>query len=341
MMDIAIVGAGVAGSSLYRLITSSQENSRMQVDLYSRPESHRCGIHPCGWMTHVPDFYHIMDTFALPGERYILQPFSRMNFDGFPIKCDLATIDKPKLLHDLRGLTAIREDPVDMDAYDVVVDCTGAARAFLPEVTDDLVSSTMQYQVHRESTSPADLLPIIRFVKVGYAWSFPLDPTHLHIGVGSLCEELPAALDRTGLLRQDDVKLCGCRSRIRIGAPHRMLPFHRGNIWGVGECIGTVSPLVGDGIIPSIECASMFADHLLNETLEQYQEDVLTRFAWMEEERKVIDRMIAHEGRFGLGDLYVMCNHAQRFGLRLSSSWILSWMSGKRSTGKAECIPVP
>jgi flavin-dependent dehydrogenase len=329
-MDIAIVGAGVAGSSLYHLIKRQQNDSGIRVDLYSKPEHHSCRIHPCGWMTHVPDFYQLMDTFGLSGDRYLLQQFPHMNFDGSLIRCGLATIHKPRLILDLRGAAAILDGPVDIDAYDVVVDCTGAARALLPAAKEDLISSTLQYRVRRDGLSIDELHPAIKFVNIGYAWSFPLDRIHLHVGIGSLTENLPDALSRTGLLQPGDDVLCHCRSGVRIGAPHRTLPLHQNNVWGVGESIGTVSPLVGDGIVPSMECASLFVEHLLKETLDKYPEQVLTKFAWMEEERKVIDRMIAHGGKIGVKDLLVMRNHAYRFGLHLGPSWILSWIAGKR-----------
>jgi flavin-dependent dehydrogenase len=331
-LKIAIVGAGVAGSALHRLLTLGKAKPGIRVDLYSTQENQPCGIHPCAWMTHTPDLCTVMDRLHLDGGRYILRQFTRMDFDGFPIRCDLATIHKPRLLRDLRGKAAIRYDPVEMDSYDVVADCTGAARALLPPAQDDLVTPTLQYRVRRESPFSANLVPSIRFVKIGYAWSFPLDCNHLHVGVGSLAEPLVPALTRSGLLGQKDSVICQCRSSVRVGTPHHMHPLRWKNVWGVGESIGTVSPLVGDGIVPSMQCAAIFADHLQQETLDQYPEHVLNEYSWMASERSVIDRMILHEGRLHLRDLLLMRSHARRFGFQLGAKWILSWMHGKRDT---------
>ncbi|MDD1678166.1 MAG: hypothetical protein LUO93_03150 [Methanomicrobiales archaeon] len=328
-LDMAIVGAGVAGSSLYRLITLGQYNDELRVDLYSIRENQACGIHPCAWMTHVPDFRMMMNLLRMDADRYILREFSSVDFDGFPTGCDLGMIHKPQLLKDMKGTAPVRFDPVDADAYDLVVDCTGAARALLPPAQDDLITSTLQYRVRRDSPQSDDPLPSIRFIKIGYAWSFPLDHNHFHIGVGSLVEELAPSLRRTGLMHPDDTVVCQCQGKVRVGTPNRMAPIHWRNVWGVGESIGTVSPLVGDGIVPSIQCAALFAEYLAEGTPNRYPERVLSEFSWMAKEREVIDRMIAHDGRIGMRDLLVMRNHAHRFGFQLGAKWIFSWLAGK------------
>ena len=45
---------------------------------------------------------------------------------------------------------------------------------------------------------------------------------------------------------------------------------------GVGESIGTVYPLLGEGIIPSMQCVNMFVDHM--DDMEAYSEAVLKHF---------------------------------------------------------------
>jgi len=330
-MDVAIVGAGIAGSSMFRMLS---EKTGVRVDLFGIRENQACGIHPCAWMTHGRTFRETMRAFHMPADPYIVRHFDRLDYDGYPVHCDLDTLRKPRLLQDLQGGTHVRYDPVNVDAYDVVVDCTGAARAILPPGRDDLMTPTLQYRVKRNSSTVNDTIPRIRFVRAGYAWSFPLDSINLHIGVGSLWEDLPTSLDRAGYLRKDDTILCECRSAVRVGTPRAMLPFQKGNIWGAGESIGTVSPLVGDGIVPSMQCARLFARDLLEGTLDQYEEHVLSFFSWMEEERAVIDRMIARNGLLGFQDLMVMRNHAERFGLQVSMSWVLSWLLGRLFAGR-------
>jgi flavin-dependent dehydrogenase len=332
-MDIAIVGAGVAGSSIYRLLQLYSNTFKGTVDLYSVRETQPCGIHPCAWMTHGITFSEMMDILRIPADRYTIRNFSEMDFDGHLISCDLRTIRKPAFLRDLQGMVNVRYEPVNPDAYDVVVDCTGVARALLPPVQGDLIAPTLQYRVRRNTSSPEVLLPRIRFVRSGYAWSFPLDRTHLHIGVGSLQEDLGTSLNMTGFLGNGDIVECQCRSSVRVGTPQNMQPAHHGNIWGVGESIGTVSPLVGDGIVPSIQCACRFVGDLLEGSLDKYPGHVLTDFAWMEEERMVINRMIARDGQIGLRDLMLMRDHASRFGLYPGLRWAFSWVLGNRFSG--------
>jgi len=40
------------------------------------------------------------------------------------------------------------------------------------------------------------------------------------------------------------------------------LPFYKGKVVGVGESIGTVYPILGEGIIPSMMCADIFVKNL-------------------------------------------------------------------------------
>jgi flavin-dependent dehydrogenase len=53
-------------------------------------------------------------------------------------------------------------------------------------------------------------------------------------------------------------------------------PIFNGKIVGVGEAIGTVHPLLGEGTIPSLQCAELLAENLHD--LEQYRENVLRNF---------------------------------------------------------------
>ena len=49
---------------------------------------------------------------------------------------------------------------------------------------------------------------------------------------------------------------------IRLAPSKRMEPFFDGNIIGVGESIGCVFPMLGEGIIPSLICCDLFLDVL-------------------------------------------------------------------------------
>ena len=55
------------------------------------------------------------------------------------------------------------------------------------------------------------------------------------------------------------------------------MPYSDGNIVGVGESIGTVFPLLGEGIIPSMECADILVDNVDN--IAEYERQVAKHFA--------------------------------------------------------------
>jgi flavin-dependent dehydrogenase len=279
-------------------------------------------------------FHEMLDSLHLDGDRYLLRHFPQLGFDGFPIACDLATIHKPRLLRELRGPAPVRYEAVDTAAYDVVADCTGSARALLPAPEADCMVPCLQYRIRRDLPQLQDAHPRLRFVREGYAWSFPLGNTIFHIGIGSITEDLAPCLERVGFLQEGDRTVCSCRSSVRVSAPGSMLPYHAGNIWGVGESIGTVSPLVGDGILPSMRCAVLFGQLLLTGDLGHYEERVQKEFSWMERERDVIDGMVARNGQLALGDLLLMRDHASRFGLQIGLRWVVSWMVGRRILGR-------
>ena len=64
---------------------------------------------------------------------------------------------------------------------------------------------------------------------------------------------------------------------IRLATPENCMPYSDGNIVGVGESIGTVFPLLGEGIIPSMECADILVDNVDN--IPEYERQVAKHFA--------------------------------------------------------------
>ena len=49
---------------------------------------------------------------------------------------------------------------------------------------------------------------------------------------------------------------------IRLATPNRCKPFYDGKVVGVGESIGTVYALLGEGIIPSMQCVEIFLKNM-------------------------------------------------------------------------------
>ena len=63
---------------------------------------------------------------------------------------------------------------------------------------------------------------------------------------------------------------------LRLSPPALCEPFYDGKVVGVGESIGTVFALFGEGIIPSTICADLFVENINN--LPRYRELVLEKF---------------------------------------------------------------
>ena len=81
--------------------------------------------------------------------------------------------------------------------------------------------------------------------------------------------------------------------RIRLTAPHNSQPFvaagSDGEVWGVGEAIGCVAPLAGDGIVPGMKSVQLLMKWW--DDPSGYTRAVLKEFDWMKKERAVIDKL--------------------------------------------------
>jgi flavin-dependent dehydrogenase len=126
-------------------------------------------------------------------------------------------------------------------------------------------------------------------------------------------------LDELGWLARTPLEiLCGCIGTIRLTGPHHSLPFVGDGcaegIWGVGEAIGCVAPLAGDGIVPGMQSVQMLLDAWDNP--EQYREALLDEFRWMRDERGVIDRLRGGNN-VGIREALVLKRNSRRMGMRV------------------------
>jgi hypothetical protein len=122
-------------------------------------------------------------------DEYLIEPMSPMNFDGLVARTPLCTVDKPRLLRDLTRASRLKREnlgPEKAEDYDIVVDATGIARAFLPPYRSDLTLPTLQHRVAVESGGSerrgagvyGNMIP-----GLGYLWTFPVGNNHYHIGI--------------------------------------------------------------------------------------------------------------------------------------------------------------
>ena len=331
-MNVAIAGAGIAGSYLARLL----REKGIMADLFDGMEHETsCRCRSCGWGAPA-GIGNYLAMAGLDFDEYLMEPMFSMNFDGLVARTPLCTINKPLLLRDLRsGLPLHRQQLgiTDAEAYDVVVDATGINRAILPPCISDLILPTMQHRVRVESPGNEHLEAGVhgnRIPGLGYLWIFPLGHGQYHIGVGGIHldqhESVMKRFYEENAHRFTFTPICSCRGVIRVASPYYSAPLYasrlRGDgtpqlIIGVGESIGTVSPFTGEGIIYSLECARLLADSWPDEKL--YASKVLSRFRWMKKERETLDYLIS-EGRASgprLRDRWRFFRNARRSGIGL------------------------
>jgi len=311
-MKIAIVGAGVAGRALYRFL---ELEGGYEVDIYGFKHSTKCGISPCGWCIYTEDFRKVLNDLQMRGKT--IHRYEKLQVGDMNIRCDLSTFDKPAFLRQMCPDKMI-DDPDHrlQGEHDLIVDATGTARALLPPIKDDLKIMCRQ-ELYKTDT---DNLPmcITPSGSVGYAWAFPLDDMTVHIGGAFLKDDAdlirPEVVQRLRYLAGVKGKRpeCSCKSLIRMLSPKYCEPIVHGNIVGIGEAVGCVSPLCGAGVVPAIESAMLLADNIGNP--KRYEHLLISDFSYLDREVTIL-RKIGDGKRLDVLDVIVMRHNAARFGI--------------------------
>jgi flavin-dependent dehydrogenase len=313
-MKIAICGAGLVGSYLYRLLNQAGFEQVTIFDTQTPPNT-SCGINPCAWGTSI-GFEEVTEDIGLDPANYILQIFDSMIMNELKVKAKAMVIDKPKLIADLLNGVKVLRSPVTTKEFDRIIDATGFARAFLPPTEKNLISHCVQYRVSSRETHDLG----IDVSNLGYAWRFPISRNEYHLGAGSVVIPPHRMLEKLGWL-QNCTQICACTGSIRLTGPRFSLPFvdmtndRNCPVWGVGEAIGCVAPLIGEGIIPGLISARLLLANWENP--QAYQRAILKEFSWMKAERKLIDKAVQGK-RFGLLDVQALRNGTKRFNIHLS-----------------------
>lgn len=280
-MRIAVVGAGVAGSYLLNRIPSEHKVECFEM----RPKEKWYTV--CAWGTSAPYIADMIKKAGFNFNDYILHRGKRMVVDTGGSQFDinlkgLVTYDKHKLVEDmLEGKEVhwgrqVKATNGDFRDFDMVIDATGLQRALLPKLAHDVVIPSVEYQVKSKEFPWDDFYIKPYHGLTGYFWFFPLGDGLGHIGAGDYYGKYRGELE--GFLKKYN-----CETVRKIGRPVRIIPplycepFSSGKVVGVGESIGSVYPLLGEGIIPSMQCADAFVENINN--MESYRRDVLGRFA--------------------------------------------------------------
>ena len=150
-------------------------------------------------------------------------------------------------------------------------------RTYLPRIKNDFFLPTYEYKIQYEDKVPYDDFFVHAFKGMsGYFWYFPLGEKTAHIGAGDYNKNHIVETDK--FLKKHGGKIVKTVGRpIRLATPENCIPYSDGNIVGVGESIGTVFPLLGEGIIPSMECADLLVDNVDN--MAEYERQVAKHFA--------------------------------------------------------------
>jgi len=314
-MRIAIAGAGVAGSYLYRLLKA---RGFREVELFDIRHRIACGIHPCGY--GVDDQFHsAVRQVGLDPARYILHVPPRVlaAIEGVAAETTVFMIDKPALLRDLRFDAEIRYEPVDVARYDLVVDATGETRAYSTPLQDDLKARVVQWRVRVREPAMTGFMPT-RGVP-GYAWVMPLsqDGREVHVGGGTGAGISASAKSLTrpafGSLDVESV-ICACGARIRLCGPDFDRIVHQ-NVWAVGEAAGLVGPASGAGNVYAMQSARALADNLGDP--DGYIRTLRQKFSLLVPEAKAVRKVVT--GRWPSPvDLYHIRSGWTRAGVRVA-----------------------
>ena len=285
-MRVAVVGIGVAGAYLMNQLSNIHD---IHVEGFERMEEKDHDA-VCAWAT----CDNIMRIYAkkcgLNFENYILHEGKKMTVDidgNRNINVNLKgmiSYDKLKLIQDMIKGTKItfnkvpQKNSLEQD-FDLIVDSTGFHRHYLPKLKDELWIPCIQYKVkYNEKDIPFDDFYLKAFPSLsGYFWYFPLGNGYAHIGSGDFRRKHTNEYLEYFLKRYSCTVLKKVGRPVRITPPSKCLPFSDGKkTIGVGESIGTVYPLLGEGIIPATICADIFIDNLND--LTEYYNKVLTQF---------------------------------------------------------------
>jgi len=279
-LKVAIVGMGVAGSYL----AARLRDEHKVVGFERLPKDRFDAV--CAWGTSIGGIDVFAKKIGLNFEDYILHKGREMHLDlfGRPIYIKLkglCSFDKLRFIQDVAEGTEVNYGKFiprnsRLDGFDLIVDATGLSRPLLPKVRQDVFIPCLQYKV-KYRQPPFDDFYIKPFPGLtGYFWYFPLGDGYAHVGAGDFRKRHIAEL-AIFLKRYPCEVLKKTGRPVRITPPSLCRPFSVEKVVGVGESIGTVYPMLGEGIVPSLQCAELLLENLDNSSA--YEQAVLRKFS--------------------------------------------------------------
>jgi len=342
-MKIAVVGIGVAGAYLMNRLGDHHDNH--VVGFERMPETQHDAV--CAWATCKNVMSGLSKNCGLNFEEYILHNGKHMKIDLGSITTKkgntddnnknnidiclkgMVSYDKLKLIQDMIRGTKIEFGKVPKkenleSEFDIIIDSTGFHRNYLPKLENEMWIPSIQYKVKYDiDKTPFDDFYLKAFPSMtGYFWYFPLGNGYAHIGAGDFKRKINNKFVDEFLKKYKCEVIKKVGRPVRISPPVNCEPFTDGRkSVGVGESIGTVYSLLGEGIIPATWCAELFIQHLHD--IRSYREAVLKRFKIYALVFKFIQLKIA--GKFNIlmhaYDLLRIYNHMKneedRYGMQV------------------------
>jgi flavin-dependent dehydrogenase len=330
-LKIAVVGIGVAGAYLMNRL--SDDHDHRVIGFERMPQDQHDAV--CAWATCENVMEGLAGKCGLDFEEYVLHDGKHMRVDlGLKGRIDLklkgmVSYDKLRLIQNMVKGTEIRfgraprKEELEHD-FDMIVDATGFHRNYLPRIADEMWIPCVQYKVRYPlGKEPFDDFYLRSFPSMsGYFWYFPLGNGYAHVGAGDFLKKHNHFVSE--FLNNHECEVIKKVGRpVRLTPPSECEPFTDGRkSVGVGESIGTVFPLLGEGIIPSTWCAELFINNIYD--LKAYRDAVIDRFRVYALAFKFVKLKIA--GRFnmakhGMEMLKIyrhMKSEEERYGMKVS-----------------------
>ncbi len=275
-MKIAIVGAGVAGSYLIRMLSGSHDvigYERQREENYRAVCAWAASKHPMEMFAKNAglDFY----SYTFHEGRYFTVVFGD---DRLDIKATgLVTFDKEAFEKDMRkGQRIIYGANVDsrnlrVVDYDLVIDATGFYRSMIGRPKRDLFIPTVEYMVRYRELPYDDFYAEVFPGLSGFLWFFPLGNRTAHVGAGDLAGNHVKYVEEFLSRHRPIEKLRKVGRPLRLASPRMVTPLSIGRIFAVGESAGVVFPTTGEGIIPSLQNSDLLMELLHKGKLYEYE----------------------------------------------------------------------
>lgn len=240
---ISIAGLGVSGSYLLRrFVGAGYDVGGFEP---RRPDFYL----PCGYAVNLRSMGNYMKNVGIEIDPFIESESHNVEIASTDTSyhfgsLGLGTVDKNRLIRNLLEGMPVEHAQLHSASGHITVDATGISRSLLGPAREDFTMIAKEYLCNDAEHSDF----YFRYFPGGngYYWEFPLR-NRWHIGAGS--PNLDIIEEELG--KRDHILVTGRRIRLKP----LFDGIRNGNVFGIGEAIGAVSPITGEGIMPSIKTA--------------------------------------------------------------------------------------